>query len=215
MGIRDWWRDLVPKESCPRDHCESLSTLHWEPEAAATFQTELEVNGYTLPGNLLIHPFDSRTGTGTGQHGCSLCLCSTLLLRVEILTMCSVLNTLRLQCTLWRGSPYFLYVSVQIYTPKTLKGSCAKDGFISNLAHSGRACLPGQASTLQKREFHRPPFPILVSVASLSLEERACSQNPVIPSHLLSLKQLLWSPRCTKYPGSETIVSSPSSLITW
>lgn len=32
--------------------------------------------------------------------------------------------------------PYFLYLSVQIQTPKTMKGSCAKDGFISNLLHS-------------------------------------------------------------------------------
>lgn len=37
----------------------------------------------------------------------------------------------------------------------------------------------------------------------------------LFPSHLLiSLKQLLWSPGCSKYPSSETTVSSPLSWVT-
>lgn len=37
------------------------------------FQSEFEVHGYMLPRNPPIHPFDSRTGTATRQHGCLLC----------------------------------------------------------------------------------------------------------------------------------------------
>lgn len=73
VSLSDWWRDLVPKDSCSRDHCESLSILPWGLEAAAMFQSEFEVHGYMLPRNPPIHPFDSRTGTATRQHGCLLC----------------------------------------------------------------------------------------------------------------------------------------------
>lgn len=61
MGIRDtslsdWWRNLVPKDSCSRDLCESLSTQHWGHEAVTTFQTEPEVNVSLRPRNPLVHP---------------------------------------------------------------------------------------------------------------------------------------------------------------
>lgn len=116
MGIRDtslsdWWRSLVPKDSCSRDRCESLSTRHWGHEAVTTFQTEPEVNVYLLPRNPLVHPCIQNMYRHQTAGVCSTCAPQDSLgLKYHVFSV-ELINdpVYRVERVL-----YFLYLSVQI-----------------------------------------------------------------------------------------------------
>lgn len=76
---------------------------------------------------------------------------------------------------------------------------------------SGRECSPGQPSLLCRRGNSIAPLPPYQSYLLLC-HCVLCSQSSVIPHmHLFNLlikclKQLLWSPGCSKYPSWETVL---------